>query len=99
MRINRYANAGSYFNTRMSMRDLSISDHLGGQLVGLCGVLGLDQSGSTDLLMDLLGSNGSRLLSEPPAWPSNVADDHTQIEFSIAFNGTEPPSLRILGEA
>jgi DMATS type aromatic prenyltransferase len=52
-----------------------------------------------DLLMDLLGANGQRPLSEPPAWPSNVADDHTQVEFSVAFNGAEPPSLRILGEA
>ncbi len=51
-----------------------------------------------DLLTDLLGANGARPLSEPPAWPSNVADDHTQVEFSLAFNEEEPPSLRILGE-
>jgi DMATS type aromatic prenyltransferase len=28
-----------------------------------------------------------------------VADDHTPVEFSIAFNDNEPPTLRILGDA
>ncbi len=81
------------------MRGLSVAGQLSAHLAGLCDVLGLDQSASIELMMDLLGSNGSRLLSEPPAWPSNVADDHTQVEYSLAFNGAEPPSLRILGEA
>lgn len=80
------------------MRGLSVSDHLSGQLAELCSVVGLDQSIPMDLLTGLLGANGPRPLSQPPAWPSNVADDHTQVEFSLAFNAGEPPSIRILGE-
>ncbi|GIH20273.1 prenyltransferase [Rugosimonospora africana] len=40
-------------------------------------------------------------MSEPPAWPSGIADDHTPIEYSVAFNESEPDrlTLRILGEA
>lgn len=32
-------------------------------------------------------------------WPSNVADDHTPLEWSVALQHTEPPTLRVLGEA
>jgi len=80
------------------MRGLSILEHLSGQLVRLCEVVGTDPATPMDLLRDLLGFNGSRPLSEPPAWPSNVADDHTPVEFSLAYNEGEPPALRILGE-
>ncbi|WP_232050616.1 tryptophan dimethylallyltransferase family protein [Actinoplanes sp. OR16] len=52
-----------------------------------------------ELLSELLGDYGSRPLSEPPAWPSDVSDDHTPVEFSIAYNESEPPALRILAEA
>ncbi|WP_084598915.1 tryptophan dimethylallyltransferase family protein [Actinoplanes subtropicus] len=51
-----------------------------------------------ELLTDLLGPHGSRPLSKPPAWPSDVADDNSPVEFSVAWNRTEPPSLRILAE-
>ncbi|WP_246002006.1 tryptophan dimethylallyltransferase family protein [Allorhizocola rhizosphaerae] len=50
-------------------------------------------------MSDLLGPHGSRPLSEPPAWLSNVADDHTPVEFSLAYSQGEPPALRLLGEA
>lgn len=81
------------------MRGLSVFEHLSGQLVRLCEVAGTDPVTPVDLLRDLLDSNGSRPLSEPPAWPSNVADDHTPVEFSLAYSEGEPPALRILGEA
>ncbi|MFG2036969.1 tryptophan dimethylallyltransferase family protein [Dactylosporangium sp. NPDC048998] len=80
------------------MDGLSVFEHLGGQLTRLCDVAGLDPDAPMDLLRDLLGPVGPRRLSEPPAWPSDVADDHTPVEFSIAYNEGEPPSLRILGE-
>jgi DMATS type aromatic prenyltransferase len=51
------------------------------------------------LLGHLLGAAGSRPLSEPPRWPSNIADDNTPVEFSVAFNRNERPSLRMLAEA
>lgn len=81
------------------MRCLSVVEHLSGQLVRLCEVVGTDPAVPVDLLTDLLGCHGSRPLCEPPAWPSNIADDHTPVEFSLAYNQGEPPALRILGEA
>lgn len=80
------------------MRGLSVLEHLSGQLARLCGVVGMDPGTPTDLLRDLLGSYGSRLLAEPPAWPSNIADDHSPVEFSLAYSKGESPALRILGE-
>ncbi|MEV0806476.1 tryptophan dimethylallyltransferase family protein [Micromonospora sp. NPDC050200] len=77
----------------------SIFDHLSGQLARLCEIADIDPGAPLGLLGDLLGPTGSRPLSEPPLWPSNVADDHTPVEFSIACNVDEPPTLRILGEA
>jgi len=81
------------------MAGLSLLEHLNSQVKGLAEIVGTDPLTTSALLADLLGSAGSRSLSQPPAWPSNVADDHTPVEFSIAFNDTEPPTLRILGEA
>ncbi|GII22544.1 tryptophan dimethylallyltransferase family protein [Planosporangium mesophilum] len=81
------------------MSDLSLADLLSGQLARLCDVARIDPRAPLDLLGDLLGSAGSRPLSEPPAWPSDIADDHTPVEFSIAFNENEPPTLRILAES
>jgi DMATS type aromatic prenyltransferase len=81
------------------MDGLSVFEHLSGQLGRLCEVAGTDPGAPQDLLRDLLDSVGSRPLSEPPAWPSSVADDHTPVEFSIAYSEGEPPALRILGEA
>ncbi|HEY2671381.1 MAG TPA: tryptophan dimethylallyltransferase family protein [Rugosimonospora sp.] len=81
------------------MGELSLFEHLDRQLGRLCEIVGTDSKSARILLADLLGPAGSRSLSQPPAWPSDVADDHTPIEFSIAFNENERPTLRILGEA
>ncbi len=80
------------------MLDLSLFEHLGPQLERLSEIVGTDSVSARRLLADLLGSTGSRPLSEPPAWPSVVADDHTPVEFSIALNEVGRPSLRVLGE-
>jgi DMATS type aromatic prenyltransferase len=74
-------------------------EHLSDQLARLCEVAGTDAVLATGLLSDLLGHAGLRPLSQPPPWPSEVADDHTPIEFSIAFTPGERPAVRILGEA
>jgi DMATS type aromatic prenyltransferase len=58
----------------------------------------MDPEDPANLLKDLLGPHGVRPLSQPPVWPSEVADDNSPIEFSVAYNQTEPPSLRILAE-
>nr|MDT0660502.1 tryptophan dimethylallyltransferase family protein [Micromonospora sp. DSM 115978] len=77
----------------------SLVERLSGQLRGLCEVVGADPAIPVDLLGDLLGPTATRPLSQPPAWPSHIADDHTPVEFSIAFTEGEPPALRILAEA
>jgi|GEM_PF-47180 DMATS type aromatic prenyltransferase len=80
------------------MHGLSLVEHLSGQLARLCQVAGTDPGPPLELLAEVLGPAGARPLSEPPVWPSNVADDHTPVEFSVAFNRDEPPTLRILAE-
>ncbi|MGM1059545.1 tryptophan dimethylallyltransferase family protein [Saccharothrix sp. Mg75] len=53
---------------------------------------------SVGLLADTLGPGGLRPLSGSPAWPSDVADDHTPVEFSTAFEADEPPTVRAIVE-
>jgi len=53
---------------------------------------------SVGLLADALGPGGFRPVSTSPAWPSDVADDHTPVEFSTAFAAGEPPTLRTIVE-
>jgi DMATS type aromatic prenyltransferase len=74
-------------------------DLLGDQWAGLCAVTGIDPVPSTALLADLLGSAGAAPLSGGPASACDIADDHTPVEFSIAFNQGDRPALRILAEA
>ncbi|WP_461145016.1 tryptophan dimethylallyltransferase family protein [Salinifilum aidingensis] len=45
----------------------------------------------------LLGPVAERPVQQPPAWPSDVADDATPLEFSVAFDG-DRRKLRVLGE-
>ena len=80
------------------MQALSVLDHIGGQLGRLCEVLGIDRDDPAELMRDLLGPHGSRPLSKSPPWPSDVSDDNSPVEFSVAWNQTEPPSLRVLAE-
>jgi Tryptophan dimethylallyltransferase len=81
------------------MDDLSLLEHLGEQSARLCEVTRTDSASVMRLLADLLGPAGSTALSEGPSWSSGIADDHTPVEFSVAFNTYGGPSLRILGEA
>ncbi|MBN1174791.1 MAG: hypothetical protein JXA67_21705 [Micromonosporaceae bacterium] len=77
----------------------SLFEHANDQLARLCRCARIDPELATQLLSELLGSGGSRPLSERPAWPSNVADDHAPVEFSVAFGRREYPTVRMLGEA
>lgn len=52
-----------------------------------------------ELLTELLDSHGSDSVAHPPVWPSEIADDHTPVEFSLAYSKSEPPTLRLLCEA
>jgi DMATS type aromatic prenyltransferase len=77
----------------------SLVTHVTQQLVRLCRVTGADPVVSAGLVGDLLGPAGARPRDAGPAWPSDVADDHTPIEFSVAFDAQGRPTLRILAEA
>jgi hypothetical protein len=48
-------------------------------------------------LVELLGAHGPRPRSEPPAWPSDICDDHGPFEFSVSLNRRHT-ALRILVE-
>jgi len=83
----------------VKMQDSSIFDHFSGQLGRLCDVVGMDSTAPVDLVAGILGEHRTRPVSAPPAWRSDVADDHSPFEFSIAYNENEPPALRVLAEA
>ncbi|WP_228771665.1 tryptophan dimethylallyltransferase family protein [Actinokineospora iranica] len=51
-----------------------------------------------DLVADLLGPAAVRSVDEPPLWRSDVADDHTPIEYSVAFEEDGSHTLRLLIE-
>ncbi|HWD01028.1 MAG TPA: tryptophan dimethylallyltransferase family protein [Amycolatopsis sp.] len=82
----------------MSKADLSIYAHTSGQLDRLCRVVGFDDRRSRELLHGLLGPEGAKSISEPPAFFSDVADDATPIEFSVAFDASGECVVRVLGE-
>ncbi|HEX3788110.1 MAG TPA: tryptophan dimethylallyltransferase family protein [Pseudonocardiaceae bacterium] len=83
----------------MGMRASSLFDHTGDQLRRLCDVIGVqDTDTPVSILRDILGPAGARSLAEPPLWPSDVSDDHTPIEFSLALDNANSPALRLLAE-
>jgi DMATS type aromatic prenyltransferase len=51
-----------------------------------------------DLFTAMLAPWGDSRLPAAPAWPSDITDDHTPFEFSVAFSQAKP-ELRILVEA
>lgn len=50
------------------------------------------------LLGELLGAAGRQNLSKPPLWPSDISDDMTPVEFSVAVDDNQEYTLRMLGE-
>jgi DMATS type aromatic prenyltransferase len=70
------------------------------QLRALCGALGLDRDlsqGAVKLFTALTGSWGARSAQGPPLWASDITDDHSPFEFSIAFDD-DRAELRFLLE-
>jgi DMATS type aromatic prenyltransferase len=84
----------------VNVADLTLFQYTSRQLRNLCQVAGFDESDDTPtaLLRELLGPAGDRPLSAPPLWPSDVSDDATPVEFSIAFDESGERAIRILGE-
>ncbi|WP_344869080.1 tryptophan dimethylallyltransferase family protein [Amycolatopsis ultiminotia] len=75
--------------------------HTSGQLDRLCRAVGFDpaERRHLDLLRGLLGTAGEASVFEPPRVASNVADDTSPIEFSVAFDADGECVVRLLGEA
>ena len=76
----------------------SLYEHLGEQLRKLSALVGLQQQADENvrLLGRLLGS-GANLPRTSPVWRSDVSDDCTPVEFSIAFDPGRT-TLRVLVE-
>ncbi|WP_433868741.1 tryptophan dimethylallyltransferase family protein [Saccharopolyspora sp. CA-218241] len=70
-----------------------------GQMRNLCTLLGIEEEVPSRLLADLLGVHAERPLTDPPPFPSDVADDGTPVEFSIQFDADGRRHLRTLCEA
>src|SRR5262245_33716035 len=69
------------------------------QLEALGKAVGLASSETRDLIQifaRLLGSGSLRSTSDPPAYTSDVVDDHTPFEMSVAVGSNE---LRVLVES
>ncbi|PPK70842.1 tryptophan dimethylallyltransferase family protein [Actinokineospora auranticolor] len=82
-------------------RAISVNDHTGAQVRRLCAAAGLTERADevVELLADLLGPAGQRGIDRPPAWRSDVADDHCPVEYSLAFEEDGSTTLRLLVES
>jgi DMATS type aromatic prenyltransferase len=79
------------------LTDRSLFDVGAERLRALSEALGFrDSRPIVDLFHRLLMPWGDRALSEGPPWPSDVGDDHTPFEFSLALGGA--PELRVMVE-
>ncbi|RLK54269.1 DMATS type aromatic prenyltransferase [Actinokineospora cianjurensis] len=82
-------------------RAVTLNEHTGAQVRRLCAVLGLAEQADevAAVLADIIGPAGARALDEPPLWRSDVADDHTPVEYSVAFEQDGSHTLRLLVES
>lgn len=84
----------------MNVADLTLFDYTSDQLRNLCAEAGFEETDNTpvEMLGELLGPAGRRPLSDGPQWPSDVADDATPVEFSVALDDSGDRAVRVLGE-
>lgn len=78
-----------------------LGGYVSDQLLRLCQAMGLEPSDGeiyARVLTDCLGPVAERPLDEPPSYPSFLSDDHTPVEYSLAFVPDAPPTLRVLLE-
>ncbi|MBP2330139.1 DMATS type aromatic prenyltransferase [Kibdelosporangium banguiense] len=82
------------------MADLSLHEHVSGQISRLCDVAGLTghREGAAELIGLLLGAAGENRIGVLSSWPSGVSDDTTPVEFSVAFDTNGKYAVRVLGE-
>ncbi|MFC6088753.1 tryptophan dimethylallyltransferase family protein [Saccharothrix lopnurensis] len=84
----------------MEPKTIPVRVFTGRQLSALLHSVGITENvpECVGLLADALGPGGLRPVSTSPAWPSDVADDHTPVEFSTAFGPDESPVVRMIVE-
>jgi DMATS type aromatic prenyltransferase len=84
----------------VKVANVTLYEYASEQLRNLYKVVGFGNPDANvlDLLRELLGAAGARPLSDGPLWPSDVSDDATPIEFSVAFDETGGRAIRVLGE-
>ncbi|MGW0895035.1 tryptophan dimethylallyltransferase family protein [Saccharopolyspora gloriosae] len=82
----------------MGAAGATLGEYTEKQLSNLCDSVGIADSTPLAMLAKLLGKENSRPLSMVPAWPSDVADDHTPAEFSLAVDNSGRCRIRMLGE-
>ncbi|BCJ39314.1 prenyltransferase [Actinocatenispora thailandica] len=84
----------------MNNENSSLYEYANGQLQALTAAVGrADDHGAGALLADLLGTDSDRRTTCAPPWPSDVSDDHTPVEFSVALDHGRQPTIRVLAEA
>ncbi|MFF2661686.1 tryptophan dimethylallyltransferase family protein [Kitasatospora sp. NPDC058032] len=79
----------------------TLGEFTSGQLQRLCAVAGLgpeDARTYADVLTGELGPEAGRRLDLPPSGRTFLSDDHTPVEYSLAFRPDGPPDLRVLLE-
>ncbi|KAA9149191.1 tryptophan dimethylallyltransferase [Amycolatopsis acidicola] len=83
----------------VNVADTTLYDHARNQLSALCRVAGFAPGEVPEaLLAHLLGSVAAQRLSDKPRYLSDVADDGSPVEFSLAFDDSGEQAVRILGE-
>ncbi|HEX4420666.1 MAG TPA: tryptophan dimethylallyltransferase family protein [Kofleriaceae bacterium] len=69
------------------------------QIEGLCGALGImEQAARTQATFDMVSSTWGDRALDRPRFTSDITDDSSPYEFSVAFDGRSP-ELRLLAEA
>jgi len=77
-------------NQTVAIRSPTLLDLGTGRLTALCRALDFDSvqtRAATGVFRRLAGTWGAGSTDEPPRWPSDVTDDHTPFEFSVAIDG------------
>ena len=83
----------------IEVRIPSLTEYVTAQWGRLCELTGVGNLATTiPALTELLGPAGFRPRTSPPRWPSYVADDHTPVEFSLAFDADGTHTMRLLAE-
>ncbi|WP_258017711.1 tryptophan dimethylallyltransferase family protein [Streptomyces noursei] len=85
---------------RLTQPGPQLGEFVSAQCQRLCEAMGAGSNADlyNELLLEILGTAAGRSLLNPPLAPSAISDDHTPVEFSLAFVPHAAPDVRILVE-